>query len=181
MKVINAVVLAAALAGSGFGGPVPVHEVEAALGNALGFHIYRFETNLGNDEVLVVHEFAKTEQGVHEAEYATVGSNTHATYEIVLVDSGAFHPSLRNTYMLRFPNSEVAVKDKRLSAWGSALDQGGGTEFVFNDLVTNHVALTYRWSASLEKYSEVVKRWPDLPPPMSQSTRSSRRILPSTH
>lgn len=60
MKIINVLVLLTALASAGFCRGVPVREVEAELGSALGFHIYRFETKLGKDEVLVVHEFAKT-------------------------------------------------------------------------------------------------------------------------
>lgn len=83
--------------------------------------------------------------------------------------------------MLRFPNFELAVNDKRLSAWGAALNPSGGVEFVFNELTTNRVALTYRWSASVEKYSDVVKQWPELSRAVSEVSRSSRRVLRVTH
>lgn len=155
--------------------PLSAKRVQEELGASLGFEIYRFEAKLGSGEVLVIREVTEDKGKVTEAEYAVVGDQAAAVYEIVLVDSGAFHPSLRNTYMLRYPNANGYIEKMRLSQWGSMPD--GAVQFMFSEVDSNVVSRKLTWVGSVEKYAEVVKRWPELPKPMAGGSSGSRHLV----
>jgi hypothetical protein len=180
MKHLIALVLTLLAAQSAWAAPVTAKQIESELGISLGFRIYRYEVKLGTDEVLVVREVTERNGKVTEYESAYVGSNVPVKYEIVLVDSGAFHPSFQNTYVLRFAGSStrnVPIEKLSLtqSGWGSP---DGSVEFVFSEIATNQKTLRLQWFGSVEKYSEVVKRWPGLPkPPANNSWFGSRRVI----
>jgi len=154
--------------------PVKPAQIDAELGQALGFQIYRFEAQLGDDEVMVIHEISTLLATKLESEYAMVNSGAKASYQIVLVDSGAFHPSLRGTYMLRSPGGENHLKGVWLTATSKSET---AVEFEFSVLDTNTRQQTRKWSASVEKFDEVAKRWPGLTRPKKGQCYSSRRIV----
>ncbi len=175
MKYIIAFIVSGLLCQVGSAAPLKAKRVQAELGASMGFQIYRFEAKLGSNEVLVVRERTVDHGKVIESEYAAVGDHARVEYEIVLVDSGAFHPSLRNTYMLRYPNSNGYVENKRLSQWGETAD--GAVEIAFSEIDSNEPARKLTWIASVETYSEVVKRWPELPKPHTNSSSGSHRLV----
>lgn len=125
MKYIMVLVIAVMLQPLSYAAPLEAKRIQPELGSSLGFQIYRFEAELGDDEVLGVRELTEAQGQTTESEYAAVGNHVHVEYEIALIDSGAFHPSLRNTYMLRFPNSDSYVEGKRLSQWGEHEGRNG--------------------------------------------------------
>lgn len=175
MKLPIAFVLSLLVQHGLWAAPLKAQKVQAELGASLGFHIYRFEVKLGADEVLLVREVTEDQGKLSELESALVGSDVRVDYEIVLVDSGAFHPSLGNTYMLRIPTSYGYLEKLRLSR--QSQNEDGSVEFEFSGIADNVVVRRLKWLGSVEKYSEVVKRWPDLPKPRANSWSGSRRII----
>jgi len=155
--------------------PLKANLVEADLGDALGFRIFRFEAELAADEVLVIREVSDDHGKVYESEWAVVGSLGPARYQIVLVDSGAFHPSLRNSYTVRSPGSAGVFENKWLKEWGHGAD--GSVAISFSEIDSNEPTRKLTWSGTVENYSDVVKRWPDLPKPRAGMSTSSRRFL----
>jgi hypothetical protein len=151
--------------------------IDSELGQALGFQAYRYEAQLLDDEALIVHELVTIGSRKIEAEYAAVGTGGKATYDLVLVDSGFFHPTLRNTDMLRFPTSAGSVDDVVLTGSSQGPD---GIEFIFSDPRSFEVKITRRWSASVEKHDDVRKRWPELPLPRNKILSGSRRLIVDT-
>ena len=174
MKHIIALIVTSLLCLVARAAPAKVTSIEPELGAALGFQIYRFEAELGSDEVLIVRELTEEHGKVSASEFATVGSHVRAQYEIVLVDSGAFHPSLKNTYMFRFPTYNGYIENKRLKEWGTTEDT---VHFIFSEVDSNEQSRKLTWVGSVEKYSEVVKRWPDLPKPRGNGTSGSRHSI----
>lgn len=174
MKHIIALVVSALLCLVARATPLKLNRIEPELGVALGFQVYRFEAELGADEVLIIRELTEDHGKVSGSEFAVVGSHERAEYEIALVDSGAFHPSLKNTYMLRYPTYKGYVENKGLKEWGSSEDT---VYFIFSEVDSNEQSRKLTWVGSVEKYSEVVKRWPDLPKPRGSGLSGSRRLL----
>lgn len=131
-KLFFVIGLFASFTTTNFAGPTGVtpRAIESELGVALGFQAHRFEAQLAVDEALVVHERVVIGTRNIEAEYAAVGTGGKASYDLVLVDSGYFHPSLRNTYMLRFPTSAGSVDNVILTGSSHGPD---GIEFIFSD------------------------------------------------
>jgi hypothetical protein len=154
--------------------------IESDLGDALGFQVYRFETQLANDEVLVIREHFQDRDKILDSEFGIVGSGSKANYQITLVDSGMFHPSLRGSYMLRYPTSDGVVEKVRLAGSGTGPNS---VEFRFvevSDPTSNRTLYKYQWTSKIEKYKEVVKRWPDLPAPTKSGTSGSRHAVGKT-
>ena len=155
--------------------PLKAKRVEPELGASLGFQIYRFEAKLSRDDVLLVRHITETNGTVTETEYGAVGDGAEARYEIVLVDSGAFQPNLRNTYMLRYSSANGFIENERLSQWSD--DGAGKIEFVFSRVDRDERSRKLTWIGSVEKYAEVVKRWPDLPKPRNNGSSGSTRLI----
>ena len=151
--------------------------IDSELGVALGFQAYRYEAELTNEEALVVHEWVTEGTRRIEAEYAVVGTVGKASYDLVLVDSGYFHPSLRNIYMLRFPTSNASIDDVVLTGSSHGAE---GVQFIFSAPNSPQVKITRRWSASVEKHADVRKRWPELPTPRANILSGSRRLILDT-
>lgn len=175
MKHVIALIVSVLLCQVANAAPLKAKHVQPELGDSLGFQIYRFEVKLGVNEVLVIRELSDDHGKVTASEYAITGDHAKAEYEIVLVDSGAFHPSLRNTYVLRYPNSNGSIENKRLSQWGDIAE--GVVGFNFSEVDNNEVTRKLTWSGSVEKYSEVVKRWPELPKPRADGWSGSRHLV----
>jgi hypothetical protein len=177
MKHLIAFLLSLLIPLGSWAAPVRAKQIEPELGASLGFRIYRYEVKLGTDEVLVVRETSESQGKVMESEQIMVGSNVRVQYEIVLVDSGAFHPSLRNTYMLRFPGSSGGSIEKKWLTQSGFGAPDGSVEFIFSEIGTDQRTLCLRWFGRVEKYSEVAKRWPGLPKPRANSWSGSRRVI----
>ena len=79
--------------------------------------------------------------------------------------------------MLRYPGSNHSIEQMRLLQWGET--DGGAVEFRFAELDSNEPTLKQSWIGSVEKYSEVVKRWPDLQAPRPGFGIESRRFIPT--
>jgi len=157
--------------------PVLRSEPYADLGAALGFQIHRFEANLGKDEVLVVHEEVTRGGSTMEFEHIFSGREVHASYQVVLVDSGALNPKFQGTYVLKVAGQNDAIEGAMLSHSASSLDE---LEFTFTTLLTNKVVEKRKWKAAVESYADASKRWPDLPRPKSGELTGSRFLVKKT-
>ncbi len=158
------------------GSAVPVRpiQVDSELGQALGVQIYRFEADLTEADVMIVHVTIANKSEKTEFEYAISNGEGKASYQIVLVDSGKFHPSLRGTYMLRYATSEGYVEGVTLGSFSKSTTE---VKFGFTDRDSNTVNCTYSWSAGVKKYVDVARDWPDIPRPRKGFGFGSQRVL----
>ncbi|MCF3652448.1 hypothetical protein [Synoicihabitans lomoniglobus] len=148
--------------------------VETELGEALGFQLYRFEAELAADEVLVVEH--RTENvGKETLVIQTIQrpSGSNSSYQITLVDSGASHPSLRGTTMLRYPGHESFIENRRLAQ----TESGADLTFKFAEDFGNAFVLIHHWSAWVESYEKARDRLGGLPALKPGAGWSSNKLI----
>ncbi|BET68191.1 hypothetical protein ASA1KI_31090 [Opitutales bacterium ASA1] len=146
----------------GDAGSVRPARLNEELGEALGFHVLRFEPVLEADEVVVIHHVIEKSDGTRFENETVVRplASEPWVYQVVAIDSGQFHKSLRGSCVLRYGGNNLTLEGMELAHRFLAVD---GFGFVFNRPGTNEMAEQYTWRAWVEKHGEVAERFERLP------------------
>jgi hypothetical protein len=143
-------------------GSVRAVRLNQELGEALGFHVLRFEPVLEADEVVVIHHVIENGDGTRFETETVVrpAASEQWVYQVVVIDSGMFHKSLRGSCELRYGGNNLTLEGTALAHRFLAVD---GFGFVFNRPGTNEMTEQYTWRAWVEKHGEVAARFERLP------------------